>query len=87
MMLREVAMVRKIVQLMEAQSEALEQRAREQGTSFSEMVRRSIDAFLSQKPPGDDVRERAINAVGYAKSGRRDISVRHDDYLTEAYEQ
>jgi len=80
-------MIRKMVQLMESQSEALEQRAREEGVSFSEMVRRSVDQFLKQQQVMDETRQRAMNAVGYASSGDTDVSVRHDDYLTEAYGQ
>jgi len=80
-------MVRKIIQLKESQSEALQRRAREQGTSLSELIRRSVDLYLSSEPEIDEIRARAIAAVGYAASGDKDVSVRHDDYLTQAYQQ
>ena len=80
-------MVRKIVQLTESQTEALQRRAREQGTSFSEMVRRSVDVLLLQEPVMDEVRRRAMAAVGYATSADADVSVHHDDYLAAAYKQ
>jgi hypothetical protein len=80
-------MVRKIIQLTKPQSEALERRAREQGVSFSEMIRRSVDLLLKEQPVMDEIRERAKAAVGYASSGDSDASVRHDDYLAEAYRQ
>ncbi len=80
-------MVRKIIQLTETQSEAVECRAKEQGVSFSEMVRQSIDKLLREQPVMDEVRRRAMEAVGYASSGDTDVSVRHDDYLAEAYKE
>jgi hypothetical protein len=80
-------MVRKIVQLSESQSEALERRARERGSSFSEMIRQSVDLLLQQEPVMDEIRRRAIAAVGFASSGDADVSVRHDDYLAEAYRE
>jgi DNA-binding PadR family transcriptional regulator len=78
-------MVRKIIQLTESQVEALERMATEQGVSFSEMVRQSVDMLLTRKPVSDEVRRRAMEAVGYAHSGDRDVSSRHDDYLAEGY--
>jgi len=80
-------MVRKIIQLKESQSEVLKRRAKEQGISLSELVRRSVDAYLASEPKIDETRARAIAAVGYATSGDADVSVRHDDYLTQAYQQ
>lgn len=80
-------MVRKIIQLSESQSEAIERRARELQVSFSEMVRRSVDLMLKQQPAMDENRQRGIRAVGYVNSGESDVSTRHDDYLAEAYKQ
>jgi hypothetical protein len=34
----------------------------------------------------DERRRRAIAAVGRFRSGQKDISTHHDDYLAEAYE-
>ena len=78
-------MVRKAVQLTESQMAEVQRCAREHGTSFSEIVRRSIDAFLQQQPVTDGIRQRAVAAVGYASSADADVSVRHDDYLAAAY--
>lgn len=80
-------MVRKIVQLTESQSKALDRRAREQGVSFSEMVRQSVNILLKEQPEIDEIRKRAMAAVGYATSEDADVSVRHDDYLAEVYLQ
>ena len=78
-------MVRTIIQLTEAQAQQLRGRAREQGVSVSEMIRRSVDLLLREPSAQDKIRERAKAAVGFANSGDTDVSVRHDDYLAEAY--
>jgi hypothetical protein len=80
-------MVRRSVCLAESQSRELERRATEQGVSFSEMVRRSVDLFLTNSPVIDDIHQRAMEAVGYADSSNDDVSARHDDYLAEAYRE
>jgi len=77
--------VRTIVQLTESQSQALRRQSQDQGVSLAELVRRSVDLFLRQEPAMDEVRRRAISAVGYARSGDTDVSIRHDDYLAEAH--
>lgn len=48
-------MVRKCIELEEWQSRELERRAREQGVSFSELVRRAIEMFLSRDPRLDEM--------------------------------
>jgi len=80
-------MVRKIIQLNESQSEALKRLAKKQGISVSELVRRSVDAYLASEPKIDETRARAIAAVGYAASGDTDVSVRHDDYISQQTRQ
>jgi Arc/MetJ-type ribon-helix-helix transcriptional regulator len=79
--------VRTIIQLSEAQSKALKERAREQGVSASELVRQGVDMVLGSRIGDAEARKRAIAAVGYASSGNTDVSERHDDYLAEAYKQ
>ena len=78
-------MVRKMIQLTERQANYLKRRADDEGISFSEMIRRSVDSLLADRPIEDDVRKRAMTAVGYASSGDTDVSVRHDEYLLEEY--
>ncbi|MBI2843272.1 MAG: ribbon-helix-helix domain-containing protein [Armatimonadetes bacterium] len=78
-------MVRRIIQITESQAEMLRERAREQGVSVSELVRRGIDMVLRSGMSNTEIRRRAKKAVGYVYSGDTDVSVRHDDYLAEAY--
>jgi hypothetical protein len=80
-------MVRKIIQLTEPQAEALERRAKEQGMSVSALVRQSVDRLLSTPSLNDEIRRRAMEAVGFVSSGDADVSVRHDDYLADIYAQ
>ena len=77
-------MVRTIIQLTEAQSEALKERAKEQGVSVSELARRGIDLVLRTKAGSADARRRAQEAVGFIRD-EPDVSVEHDKYLAEAY--
>jgi hypothetical protein len=81
------AMVRTIIQLSEAQSRALKERAKEQGVSVSELARQGIDLVLSTRIGDSEAKRRALAAVGYASSGDTDVSEHHDDYLARAYKQ
>jgi len=80
-------MVRTIIQLTEDQAKTLRERAREQGVSVSELVRRGVDVVIKSGVSNAEMRRRAREAVGFASSGDTDVSVRHDDYLAEAYKQ
>ena len=78
-------MVRKMIQITEAQARKLERRAKLEGVSMSELVRRGLDIVLETRSRTEEVRQRALLAVGAFSSGDTDVSERHDDYLAEAY--
>lgn len=78
-------MVRTIVQLTDVQSKALKERAREQGVSASELVRQGVDMVLGTRIGDAEMRRRAMAAVGFIKDVPN-LSVDHDKYLAEAYE-
>jgi hypothetical protein len=80
-------MVRMQIQLEEEQAKTLRQIAREQGRSMSELVRQSVDSlFRSQGMLNrEELKRRAMDAVGRFHSGSRDISAHHDRYLEEAF--
>ena len=82
-------MVRTQIQLTEAQIRALKVTAAEEGVSVAELVRRAVDKSLHEElmPDPDELRRRALSAVGRFRSGENDASLRHDDYLAEAYGQ
>lgn len=78
-------MVRKMIQISEVQARQLEMRARLEGVSMSELIRRGLDIVLETPNRNQEVRRRAAKAVGLFSSGERDVSVRHDEYLAEVY--
>lgn len=82
-------MVRTQVQLEEAQYRSLKELAARQNTSVAEIIRRAVDQFLEGKGAISDEerRRRALAVAGRFRSGRSDVSERHDDYLAEAYGQ
>ncbi len=81
-------MIRTHVQLTEEQARALKALATARQSSVADLIRQSIDHLIQQPGGVDDVekRQRAIAAAGRFHSGRSDVSIEHDQYLTEAYQ-
>jgi len=82
-------MVRTQIQLTEQQARAVKAIAAAQGISVAEAIRRAIDVMTRSRSAMDaeERRRRALRIVGKFRSGKRDVSKRHDAYLTEAYEE
>ena len=81
-------MVRTQIQLTETESEALKEAARRAGLSVAELIRRCVDRFLdemSRSAPQQTGRLSALEIIGRFHSDVTDVSLRHDDYLDEAY--
>jgi len=81
-------MVRTQIQITEKQSKALKGIAARRGVSVAEVVREAVEQKI--RSAGIEVsREerirRALAAMNRFRSGKRDVSERHDDYLAEAY--
>ena len=78
-------MVRTQIQLTEKQARRLKQLAAAQGRSMADLIRRSVDALLSQPDSGDDdaKRERALSVIGRFRSGAGDLSTAHDRHLAD----
>ena len=82
-------MVRTQIQLTEEQAAKLKRIAAERGVSMAEVIREAVDTI----PDRDDRAERLDRALAVARRGFRDrdgatdVSVRHDDYLAEAYSE
>lgn len=83
-------MIRQQIQLTEEQREKAERLASERGTSIAEVFRQLLDAA----PDTDDRAERFARAIAAIKQadgrdveGKTDVSVRHDEYLADIYEQ
>ena len=63
-----------------AQDAALAALAEKQGTSKAELIRESIEKYLSALPLEADP---AMGLVGLGSSGKKDVSEKHDRYLAK----
>jgi Arc/MetJ-type ribon-helix-helix transcriptional regulator len=79
-------MVRTQIQLTEDQVRALKKIAAERGISMAEVIRQAINSALEKEDKREKWR-RALAIVGSFHSDADDISVEHDKYLAEAYDQ
>jgi hypothetical protein len=82
-------MVRTQIQLTEQQARRLKARAREQGLSLAEIIRRYVEKGLAEDTSDRSaLYDRASQLVGRFRDrrGARDVSRRHDKYLDEAFE-
>jgi len=52
---------------------------------MAELIRQAVDRFVSSSDIDPRRRERAVASIGGFRSGRRDVSERHDDQLADAY--
>ncbi|MCX6377235.1 MAG: ribbon-helix-helix protein, CopG family [Armatimonadetes bacterium] len=79
-------MVRTQIQVSEEQSKGLKRLAKKQRISVAEVIRRSVDRTLREEyvPSQEEIWDRALKAVGCGRSGLKDVSERHDEYLADA---
>ena len=80
-------MVRTQIQLTDEQARAIKRIASAKGVSVAEVIRRAVEGVIKSSPKADMVerQKRALDIVGKFRSGKRDVSKRHDAYLTDAY--
>jgi len=78
-------MMRTQIQLTEEQSRRLKAASAKRGVSVAELIRRGVEELLNHESDRStaDLYERARKAAGSFRSGNRDVSVRHDEYLDE----
>jgi hypothetical protein len=77
--------IRTQVQFTEDQIEALRERATREQTSVAELVRRAVGAWVVQETSWEQRKRRAREVAGRYRSGRSDVSRRHDEALAEAF--
>ncbi len=79
-------MVRTQIQLTEDQAKKVKKIAAHRGVSMAEVIRDAIDGVIRPEAGTvlEDRRKRALDIVGKFRSGKRDVSKRHDAYLAEA---
>jgi hypothetical protein len=80
-------MIRTQIQLTEEQFKTLKKIANKRQVSLAELIRQGVDILMrsSGEITAEERKKRAINAAGRFRSGKRDISTKHDEYLTEAF--
>lgn len=80
-------MVRTQIQLTEDQAKTLKRISASQHLSVAELIRRAIDAMIrtSALVDPEERLKRSLEIVGKFSSGKRDVSKKHDVYLTETY--
>lgn len=61
----------------------------EKGTSVAEVIRRAVENMVQSSPKMSTQERirRAIEIAGKFRSGGKNVSRKHDEYLAEAYEQ
>jgi len=78
-------MVRTQIQLTEAQVKALKKIALTNHLSVAELIRRAVDTMIKSTTfDQNESLRRALEIVGKFRSGKRDISRKHDAYLADA---
>jgi predicted transcriptional regulator len=82
-------MVRTQIQLSEQTANRLKALAAERGVSMAELVRESVEQYLTRYPHSTMVerRQRAIAAAGRFKGNVHDLAENHDRYLAEDLEE
>ncbi len=80
-------MVRTQIQLTEEQAQAIKRIATSRHLSVAELIRRAVDLVIKSSMTADteERHKRAIDIVGKFRSGRRDISKKHNAYLAQKY--
>jgi hypothetical protein len=80
-------MVRTQIQLEERQAKRLHALAARRGVSMAECVRDSVEQYLVNAEAGGTAERirQSLAVCGKFRSGRRDVSARHDDYLAETF--
>lgn len=83
----EAPMVRTQIQLTEDQARALKKIAQSRHLSVAELIRKAVDTVIKSSTVvnAEERHKRAMEIVGKFSSGKRDVSKKHDLYLTEVY--
>jgi hypothetical protein len=84
---QEAFMVRTQIQLTEDQAKALKKIAQSRHLSVAELIRKAVDTVIKSNTVvnAEERQKRAMEIVGKFSSGKRDVSKKHDLYLTEVY--
>ena len=80
-------MVRTQIRLTDEQARAIKRIALARRVSVAELIRRAVNGLIKAGVAADPEERRrwAIEIVGKFRSGKRDVSLKHDRYLAQAY--
>jgi hypothetical protein len=80
-------MIRTQIQLTEQQALELRRLAKAERVSMAHLIRDSVDRLIAEKSStrSEEVKRRALSAIGSLKSGVPDLASNHDKYLAEIY--
>ncbi len=80
-------MVRTQIQLTEEQARKIKKIASSRGVAMAEVIRQAVDGVIRSNAGtlSEERRARAVEIVGKFRSGKKDVSRRHDAYLAEAW--
>jgi len=80
-------MVRTQIQLTEEQAKKIKNIAASRGVSMAEVIRDAVEGTIrsSAGTISEERRKRALEIVGKFRSRKKDVSKRHDAYLSEAW--
>ena len=80
-------MVRTQIQLTEEQTKAVKKMAASRHVSSAELIRCAVDALIKSDTATDpeERRKRAFEIIGKFRSGKRDVSGKHDKYLADTF--
>ena len=78
-------MLRTQIRLTEEQSQALKRLAMERRISVAELIRQAAEDLLRKNLIMNraEMKRRALAAAGRFRSGKKDLSTRHDKYLAK----
>jgi hypothetical protein len=82
-------MVRTQIQLTEEQARKVKKIAASRGVAMAEVIRDAVEAVIRSDAAAvsKERRQRSLEGVGKFRSGKRDVSEKHDAYLNEVWGQ
>jgi hypothetical protein len=80
-------MIRTQIQLTEKQAKTLRRIAAAEGVSMAQVIRRTLDTLVTSDrlPDREELKRRAVAAIGAGHAAEKDLSTRHDVYLAEVF--
>ena len=81
-------MVRTQIQLTEEQARKVKRIAARRGVPMAEVIRDAVEEVIRSNRHGvrEEKRKQAVEILGKFRSGKRDVSKKHDSYISEAFE-